>query len=475
MALPGIAAVIADGRLRISPELSGTKLTILGTTTATGLTLFEPYSVTNGKLAIAALNHVGGDPSELSLAVEEAILAGAQNIEIVKIATTSGELPSYTPNTRWDALKEAYDALRAHPIDVIHPVGAYIDETGLTGDDEDSAPRDNFAKQLADFCYRATVEDANSCIGVIGTKPINYVAKAETWTGAYSATGDLLFQVPSRDHLNEWVYHLVGDDSTLAENDHSTEPLTSSGFLAGSEEASTGIVSSSYDFWARNDTEVIATDNFGTKIDGGGYISVVAGACRRAGPSVTKLAAKYGKTSFVTMNTNAAAAYAGFITTLESMDGTTNKTIPGIQRARELTRSQAIDLLDHRFVTFLTRPRGYVVIKGVTGAYNASDFTRSDFVMLSTIRITHACLDIVARAAEPFIGLPNNEVHRNAMNSAIDTKLNSYQKQGGIQRYSFRIESTPDMQVLGKAHIYLTIVPAFELTNVTVYISLAKE
>ena len=200
-----------------------------------------------------------------------------------------------------------------------------------------------------------------------------------------------------------------------------------------------------------------------------------AGVCRRAGPSVTKLAAKYGKTSFVTMNTNAAAAYAGFVSTLESMDGTTNKSIPGILRAREFTRSQAVSILDKRFVTFLTRPRGYVVVKGVTAAYNASDFTRSDFVMLSTRRITNASLNLVAQAAEPFIGLPNNEYNRNAMNAAIDVALNAYQKQGGLQRYTFRLESTPDMQVLGNINVYLTIVPAFEITNVTVYISLAKE
>ncbi len=472
MALPGIAAVIADGRLRVSPELSGQKVTILGTSTATGLTLLEPYSVTNGKLAIAALEHASGDPSELSMAVEEALLAGCQNLEVVQIAQDSGELAAYTASTRWDDLKDAYDALRAHEVDILHPAGAYIDETGLTGNDEAGAPRDNFAKQLADFCHRATVDDANTSIGVIGTKPINFLAAAESWTSAYSATGDLLFEVPSRVHLNEWVYHLTGSSSG---DDHSSEVLTSSGFLAGSAEETTGIVSSSYDFWARNDSDVIATDQFGTKVDGGGYLSVVAGACRRAGPSVTKLAAKYGKTTFVTMNTNAAAAYAGFVSTLDSMVGTTNRTIPGILRARELTRSAAVSILDKRFVTFLTRPSGYVVIKGVTGAYNASDFTRSDFNMLSTRRITNACLDLVARAAEPFIGLPNNEANRNAMNAAIDTSLNSYQRLGGIQRFTFRLESTPDMQVLGKVYVYLTIVPAFEITNVTVYISLAKE
>jgi len=148
MALPGIAAVIADGRLRISPELSGNKVTILGTSTATGLTLLEPYSVTNGKLAIAALEHVSGDPSELSLAVEECLMSGCQNLEVVQIARTSGELAAFTANSRWDALLGAYSALRAHEVEIVHPAATYIDETGLTGTDADSGTRDNFAKQL---------------------------------------------------------------------------------------------------------------------------------------------------------------------------------------------------------------------------------------------------------------------------------------------------------------------------------------
>lgn len=474
MALPGISAVIADGRLRITPDQSGTKLTILGTSTNSNLPLYEPVAVTNGKLAIAALEHTSGDPSELSLALEEALMAGAQNIEAVCIAHESGEQSAFTANSRWDGHYQAFDALRAHEVDVVYLAGAYIDETGLSGTDTGGASRDNFGKQLADFCYRATVGEGNSCIGVIGTKPINEVARDESWASAPSSTGDVIFDSPTRAHVNEWVYHLIGDASS-GEIDHSSEILTSSGFLAGSDESAPGALSGSYDFWARDDDETIGTDNFGTQIDGGGYISVVAGACRIAGPSTRKLAAKYEKTSATTRNTNGAGSYAGFITTLPPQVGSTNKVIPGLSSARELKRSQALNILNHRMVTWITRPLGYVVVKGVTGAYNASDFTRSDFTMLTTIRITHACLDIVTRAAEPFIGYPNNEVNQNAMRSAIDSGLHSFQKEGALQAFDFRLESPPNIQVLGKANVYLTIVPAFELTEVTVYINLAKE
>ncbi len=472
MALPGISAVIADGRLRITPDQAGTKLTILGTSTNTDLPLYEPVAVVNGKLAIATLEHASGDPSELSLALEEALMAGCQNVEAVCIAHESGELSAFVANSRWDGHYQAFDALRAIEVDVVYLAGAYIDDDSLTGTDTGGASRDNFGKQLADFCYRATVGEGNSCIGVIGTKPINEVARDESWTSAPSTTGEVLFDLPTRLHVNEWIFHLTGSASG---DDHSSEELTSSGYLAGSEETAPGALSGSYDFWARDDDETIGADNFGTSIDGGGYISVVSGVCRIAGPSTRKLAAKYEQTSEISRNTNGAGSYAGFITTLEPMIGSTNKIVPGLTVARELKRSQALAILNERMITWMTRPLGYVVVKGVTAAYNASDFTRSDFTMLTTTRITHACLDIVTRAAEPYIGYPNNEVNQNAMRSAIESGLHAFQKAGALMAFDFRVESPPNIAVLGKANVFLTIVPAFELTEVTVYISLSKE
>jgi len=46
---------------------------------------------------------------------------------------------------------------------------------------------------------------------------------------------------------------------------------------------------------------------------------------------------------------------------------------------------------------------------------------------------------------------------------------------GALQRYDFAIIATPDQQVLGQMTVDLTIVPAFEILDIQVNVTLAKE
>jgi hypothetical protein len=95
--------------------------------------------------------------------------------------------------------------------------------------------------------------------------------------------------------------------------------------------------------------------------------------------------------------------------------------------------------------------------------------------MLTTTRITLACQDVVEQVCEPYIGEPMNSYNMNAMEAAIDSSLKALMKFGALRRYSFSIQATPDSMVLGECTVVLTIVPAFELTHVTINIALAKE
>ena len=468
--LPGFDAYIADGQLRIPPAISGPKVIILGTCTNTAVPLLQPVKITDAYIGIAAVKHSSGEPSELSMALEAVLLAGAQNVEVMKIANDSGELDAYTANSRWDALADAYEALRAHPSDIVHPVGAYIDDsTPLSGTDPDGNSRTNFGKQLADALYLMTKE-GNTSIGVIGTMSINRAARKESWSGAPSGLSGEYFSTPTRTHVTEWVYHLTG---STGGDDHSAEELTSEGYLAGSTETAPGTLSGSYDFWARGASGSVAVDQYGGNVDGGMFLSVVAGLVKIGGAQTQALANMYASQSIYRID-NGAASYAGFLTTLDPQIGATNKTVPGLVPVREFNRTQAQSVLDKRFVTFLTRPRGYVVLKGITGAYNASNYTRSDFVMTTTTRITLACQDLVTQSAEPYIGEPMNMPNMNAMEASIDSGLRGFMKEGALRRYDFHIVATPDMMILGEAAVILTIVPAFELTNVTIQIALAR-
>ena len=487
MPLPGVSSWIADGQLRIPPTVSGPKIIVVGTTTNTAIPKLEPIGIADHDSGVATCRHLNGDASELSLALDEVLLAGAQNVEIMVIEHTSGELDAYTANSRWDANRAAYEALRSHPVDFIHPVGAYLDDDGLSSTGEAGETRTNFGRQLADFCYLATKE-GNPCFGVIGLQPITRVARLEAWSGAPADLSGEFFATPSRDDVTEWMYHLTGSASGI---DHSSEELTTRGWLAGSTETAPGELDTSYDFWARDSSGVIAVDQFGGNVDGGAYLAAVAGLTRVGGSETRKLVTKYEATDKTTRNSNGAAAFAGQLTRLDPHVGSTNKPVQGLSPARQFNRAQVghitgaetetertrlISLYGGtpgRYITFHRNRRGYVVVQGNTAAYNASDFTRSDYVFITTRLIVHSILDQVAKATEPYIGEANNEVNRSAMDEAVDATLNAMKKAGALRGYVSQIRSTPYEQVLGRVNVYLKLIPAFEIREIRVYIALA--
>jgi hypothetical protein len=413
-------------------------------------------------------------PSELSLAYAEAVAAGAQNIEVVKIATTSGELASYTPNSRFDALEAAYTVLKIHDLDVVVPVNAYLDQTGLTSTSAGGITRSRgFARQLADFCYNAT-KDGNTCIGVIGVKPLMSTARAEGWTGAPSTTAEELFDTPSLAFLQEWVAHLRSEAGTLV--DHSSETVLD-GYLAGSEEASYGVISTSYDLWARrDDTDAIATDQFGVSVDGGAYISVVAMAVRARNDETQNLANKYSVPDETSYNALSAGAvgYAALVTRLSAEVSTTNRPITGYIPARRMPASLAEELLQARMVTLVDRSGAPVVSSGVTSAHNGSDYTRSDFVRLPTVRVVHAAIGAVRFQGDRFIGLPIDAAHLNALEQAVATALDKMKPSGAIRDYQLAISASADEQVLGEATVQLVLAVGSELRKIKTNVQLSK-
>ncbi|NDA78709.1 MAG: hypothetical protein EBY07_13165, partial [Actinobacteria bacterium] len=100
---------------------------------------------------------------------------------------------------------------------------------------------------------------------------------------------------------------------------------------------------------------------------------------------------------------------------------------------------------------------------------------RSDYVRLSTVRIVQAAVDLIRSVANKYIGEPNNAPQMNALDSEIDQLLLSMKGSGALNSYSFSISSTPDQRVLGQLDINLTLVPAFEIQEINLVVSLSKE
>lgn len=185
--LPRVNTILNDQGLKIAPPPAGPKVTLLGITSNPNIPLLEPYTVGSVEKAISSLyfnfsGAAGGWPStnvpgELALAIEEAVNGGAPNIEVIAIALKSGQglvdyiKPTATLSGRYEDLAAAYDVLRNRELDVVVPVGVYIDDNIYETSSGNPISTWNFGKQLADFCYQATTEE-NSCVGVIATRPI---------------------------------------------------------------------------------------------------------------------------------------------------------------------------------------------------------------------------------------------------------------------------------------------------------------
>ena len=443
--LPGTSVEITDLGLRISRPPAGPKVMLLGftTSTETEATPYVPYAVSQGTLTAAyrLFRNADETPSPLCKALLECHIGGSRNIELMNILpTASGAF--ITDDDRYNYLAAAYTALYNYDPDIVVPIEAPLDAT-ITAD---AGWNRSFGYQLANFCYQAT-RNNNTCIGVIGVEP-----------PIASASG-----TPTLAEMETWVVALENftncseyDGTTDSGGDGTPENYA---YVATSD----GHMPANY---AGGDVE----DAKGNKVDIGAYISAVAGAVRavnEAGGDIYPTLGYY--------NADGSASYAGLVASLPSKSAPTNKVVSGVTMQNNMSISQADRLAGARFVPIYEKPKGVVAASAMTGAYNIDAYSRSDFVRLSTVRIVHDAINFVREACDQFIGEPNNAPQRNAMSAAVESALTSMKDVGALRRYDYNIYSTPADQVLGRATVELLLVPAFELQQITVYISLAAE
>jgi hypothetical protein len=232
-----------------------------------------------------------------------------------------------------------------------------------------------------------------------------------------------------------------------------------------------------FSYWQATDSDLVpAFDSRLNKIDAGAYISVFSAPVRAIGTVVRTVALGYGASPGNTSrNTSGAAAYAAKILSLAPQSSTTNKSIEGLTSMRLLSAKQANDLSGMRHVTMYARTKGLTVASGSTGAHNVTRYVRSDYTRLTTMRIVAAAADLIRTVGDKYIGEPNNAPQINALDAEIDQLLLSMKGQGALNSYDFSISSTPDQRVLGQLDINLTLVPAFEITEINLVVSLSKE
>jgi len=324
-------------------------------------------------------------------------------------------------------------------------VGAASATTSIDGSDiTGSFIEVNFAYQLANFCFTMSVNN-NECIGTIGTLPPQSFGPRDIarWVGNlpdYTVNDD-----------GTSVIFDAGDDGT---------GLLGNKFMSGSAgyrggDAFGGFIAT--DSGNLGGSELLDQNN--EFVDIGKYISIT--------PSYVRLANQW--TSNVNgYLSNTAPSYAGFIMSLDSKSAPTNKVVPRVRAIHGLNNTVLDDLAGVKYTMFAQRPKGTVVVDAPTAARQSSDYNR-----LSTVRIVKESIDVVRSVADPFVGEANTAQRRAALETAVDAGLGILQRQGYLQDFQLTVSSTPQQQVQGDATIELVLVPAFELRQITIVLSLS--
>lgn len=464
--LPGTKVEVEDGRLRVTRPPSQRKVTLLGLTNNPGITAGEPVRIETDDDAVlfdnrydtdgVTLNSAGvvSAPSDLTLAIAEAFNAGAQNVEAVAIPNPTGIQVKLDPGSTnadvYDGLEQLYTLLKHTDLNIVVPVGAYLDSPNL-------GAGENFGYQLANFCYQNSINH-QMCVGVIGVERPNPLDS--------NPTG-----VMTLAQLEAWVAALESYDTSAINGADVT-------IFDGTTDVLGDGIPDNFAFWATTNEQIptgtpprfdgqTVTDRRGQPVDIGAYISVPTEWVRFFNAESSRLYPTLGY-----YQNSCAAAYAGLVSKLPARIGTTNQVLGGCTPIRQLSPLQAERLLNCRYVPMLMRSLGYVVVQDNTGAYHISDYYKSDFTLLTTVQITHDAVNVVRARGQRYIGKPNNAVNRNALMSEIDEGLGIMMKNGAIEWFEATLVAPPNLRVLGRAQIDLVIRPAFELLQIRQFVGL---
>ena len=313
----------------------------------------------------------------------------------------------------------------------------------------------NFAYQLADFCYRKT-EDDMAVHGFVGVNPPSSFSLKDVanWVGRAPAT--------ALDSSGRSVITASGNGSGLLGSKWMAGRISVPGTglpghtIDGVDGLAGGGFVATDTSWPDGSQ---LKDRNNHRVDIGKYISVVAG---QAIMSNTTSTASYAAT--------ASATYSGFVASLPSNSAPTNKVLPGVRLPFRVSVAKLDALAGAGYVMLQQKPKGVVVSDAPTGARTDSDYRR-----LTTFRIVKSTIDAVRGAAEPFLGEAITGARIAALETAIEQVLVKLQKGEYLQRWEKSVRSTPQQQIQGKATVELILVPAFELRQISVVISLAAQ
>ena len=191
----------------------------------------------------------------------------------------------------------------------------------------------------------------------------------------------------------------------------------------------------------------VLVDTGGVSIDIGKFLSIV-------GQFVT-----YGGT-FV----SAAGNYLGMIGSTNVGDSTTNRIVRNVVLPYAVKKSKLDELTGAGYVIFINKADGVHVVSGELATTNASDYQ-----YVSTALIIQDIVADIRAVSDRFIGKGMTQVMVAAMRTAVDSVLRNATADLKIESSQFDVVVTGP----GRVTIPLTIVPAYELRQIYIPISLS--
>ena len=311
----------------------------------------------------------------------------------------------------------------------------------------------NFAHLLAKYCYENS-SDYKSVMGVIGTM----LPDSITNRGVRAYFGS----APS------YTYDYEENAYFVAEATNNGTGLLGHKFIGGKESFNGGLKHGG--FFATEDGTLdyspgnVKLDDNSKKIDLGKYLCAVA-IFGRVTDDINPR-----KPAYIT---NAAAIVAGMLPLVSPVDSLINMRVPGLTIDYRL-ETKTVDVACGLGLIVAKNEAGLAVIAdSPTFACESSDYKR-----LTTVRIVGKIAEELRAAAKPYIGKGMSAPKRAAFESAIGEVLKANMAGEPIQTItngSFKVEQSAADRVLGKMKVSVTIVPVFELRQVTFSVNLSAQ
>jgi predicted RecA/RadA family phage recombinase len=157
----------------------------------------------------------------------------------------------------------------------------------------------------------------------------------------------------------------------------------------------------------------------------------------------------------------AAAAVAGLLAGLSAHISPTNKTLRVGGLEQRYTNAELTQLVKARVLALEAR-QGFRIVKGITSATNTA------WQQITTRRIVDLAKFGVRSAANPFIGLLNNDRVRTALRTAINTFLGNMVEDEMLISYELDVSATREEQRQGIARVTIVLRPVFSIDYIKV-------